>query len=394
MYFGTPENPTQPYPGLLGGNQAPSTLFNGAVNSQDLLNLGIGLLSNSTQSSGVGLGKGLQYMQATQQQRQQNERDNQQLRMQQSIYQNQMDQYNRQKAAQNSLADLIGHPSLGVPYAPGTGLAGGQINQQQFNQQAAAVMAKGGDINSAFSAAQPFMPFPTGIMTDRAKNAILANKQYGSDDWNNYLLYGAPAAPATVTVNGTKYLAPPGEIPNTAGTGTVPISDKLTEPEAGKLSALQTAQQSIQKLKGLLLNPDGSINKTNLFTMTAPGTHVSTPFGEFRALNGIPWTEGRSAYSSMNDAITAIALSESPRLTDQHTQNVRDRFGISESDSPQEIAYKLNAMEKTINQSIKLTDPTGKYSNNSASVQQSNSTLSDPAQASRLDQLRRSQGGM
>lgn len=410
MYFGTPENPTQPYPGLLGGTQAPSTLLNGTMNSQDLLNLGIGLLSNSTQPSGVGLGHGLQYMQAAQQQRQANERDNQQLRMQQATYQNQMDQYNRQKTAQNSLADLIGHPgnnNPGIPYKPGyqipaTGLAGGQINQQQFNQQAAGAMARGGDMSSAFSAAQPFMPFPTSIMTDQAKNALLAGKTPGTEDWNNYLLYKSPVAPQTITTNNGKYLVPAGQKVSADGTTTVPLSNDVSAIDAGKISSAQQGLEALQQLRSSLVGPDGHVYNGSKLAMTLPNNVHIPDFMPFlshdRMMDGLPipvaGEMGREGNRLMDKAISAIALSQSPRgLSGQQLENARNTYAIGTMDSGETVKRKLDAMESSLRGTIGLT---GRDTGNTAPKQQptqSNSTLSDPAQAARLNQLRKSQGG-
>lgn len=359
MLFGTPEDPTKPNPGLLGGNQEPQTMFGGTLNSQDLLNFGIGVLSNSTESTGVGLGNGLKYMQAGQQQRQNNQRSNQKLRMEQAEYKQKISKLEKQKANAARFGNLLGtpanlNPSIPLRRTEGTGFLGGKIPQRQMNVEMAKMFAEQGDFKSAYAAAQPQKVDQTTLV----KNLMAAGVNPGTPEFRNAILENVNKPATQINMgDGNSYKLEPGYMmkdPKTPSLGVQPIpggsKDTMTPEAAGKASMMISAEKKLDTVNSLFMNPDGSMNNKNILTANIPFT------------DGLPWTDGRQAIAAMEQGIQAITRSETgAAMPDTEVDNTRKRFQPKPWDNPVTQRMKLQMFNGFVRGTIKLIDPSGRF---------------------------------
>ena len=109
---------------------------------------------------------------------------------------------------------------------------------------------------------------------------------------------------------------------------------------------MNSAIESLQGVRGKLLKPDGTIDRTTLFT--------SNLFG------GIPFTEGRDVNRMIEDAVeTKLRLETGAAANKDEVKRIAQRFRPSTADSDETIKGKLDGLERYMQQSFNVLDPTG-----------------------------------
>lgn len=139
------------------------------------------------------------------------------------------------------------------------------------------------------------------------------------------------------------------------GLGVEPIpggpADKSTAEQASKIQMLRSAKDGFDQVKGLLFNPDGSINRKNITNADIPVIGGS-----------VPWTDGRRLRTGLEYGIQAITRAETGAAMPQtEIDNTRSRFMPSSLDDDRTIRMKVEMFEKFVNGSLKLISPSGKF---------------------------------
>lgn len=130
--------------------------------------------------------------------------------------------------------------------------------------------------------------------------------------------------------------------------------DKPMTPEnAGKLSMATSAIGDVDSVINSLINEDGTVNRGKLFA-----ANFSIPF----VRGGIPFTEGRSIDSAIENAIAAKLRAETgAAATPEEIRHVSNRFRPKMGDDDATIINKLSRLRTTLASGVELADPIGSF---------------------------------
>ncbi len=140
----------------------------------------------------------------------------------------------------------------------------------------------------------------------------------------------------------------------TAGVERIPGIPETPE-KAAKIQQVQTAVETLPQIEGLLFDPDGSPNRTNLFT--GSDLSVGIPFTDTDVgfPIGVPGSEGRELRSLYEVGIQAITRSETgAAMAESELENTRTRFQPNLLDSEETVKRKFEMFKDTLQGSLKL----------------------------------------
>ena len=121
---------------------------------------------------------------------------------------------------------------------------------------------------------------------------------------------------------------------------------KFSPEQAGRVGAMNSAIESLQGVRDKLIKPDGTVDRTTLFT--------SNLFG------GLPFTEGRDVNRLIEDAVeTKLRLETGAAANKDEVKRIAQRYRPSNADSDDTIIGKLAGLERYMQQSFNVLDPTG-----------------------------------
>lgn len=145
--------------------------------------------------------------------------------------------------------------------------------------------------------------------------------------------------------------------PNNAPLGIKPIpggpQDSLKGENAGKAQMLLTAQKAFKGARSLVFkkDKDGKITK-NIDTVNLVNAALNTP-----------GTQGRELRQMMEFGIQGITrLETGANMPQEELDNTRERFMPKAIDSPRIVDLKLKMFDDFIGGTLKLLDPTGRFS--------------------------------
>lgn len=336
-----------------------------------LTQIGLGILANNG-NVGRGALLGLQNVRQMQLDKQRQEQDalrNQYLQFQ--IKQAEAQEAQRQQQ-QNAIQSVIGQRQQTAPFVAdtfpgespikgletitrkGSGLLG-NYNVSPVQEAQLSLLGSGaGNVAGALS--DVFAPAPLSPYEQARQKAL---GTYGLDvnatgeQLQNARLASNKAGAPVVNVGGQSYKVPDGFMlkdPQDPNKGITPIPggprDNLTTENAAKTQSLKTAADQVPKIRNLIFDEEGGIDRVNLAN----------------AAIGTPFTDGRTLDQLYEFGIQAITRGETgAAMPPEELLNTAKRFKPSLADSDEMIEAKVNIFEDFLNGTIKLIDPSGRF---------------------------------
>jgi hypothetical protein len=117
-----------------------------------------------------------------------------------------------------------------------------------------------------------------------------------------------------------------------------------TMEEAGKVSMITNALTNVADVRKAITNKDGSVNRDLVF----------------ETFTNLPFSQGRELNSMIEDAIAAKLRAETGAAANaDEVKSIARRFGISSFDKDSVILGKLNRLERFLQNTMDVRDPSG-----------------------------------
>lgn len=121
---------------------------------------------------------------------------------------------------------------------------------------------------------------------------------------------------------------------------------KFTPEQAGRVSAINRAINDLDQAKGLLVKPDGTIDRATLFS--------ANTFG------GLPFSKGRDVNRYIEDAVeTKLRLETGAAANKDEIKRIAKRFKPSQGDADMTIIGKFDQLHAFMRDAFNVLDPTG-----------------------------------
>jgi hypothetical protein len=138
--------------------------------------------------------------------------------------------------------------------------------------------------------------------------------------------------------------------PANPATGVEPVpggpGDTMSAGDAAKTQMLQQGISDVDAFAGMLIRPNGAIDRELLVTMTGK----------------VPGTAGRMAYSKVFNAIEARLRAESgAAVPDTEVKRMADRFVPSPFDNDATIRDKVQRLREFLAGALNKVDPSGRF---------------------------------
>ena len=138
----------------------------------------------------------------------------------------------------------------------------------------------------------------------------------------------------------------------------------LSIETGGKLAMVKQAKNDIEEVRQMLF-PDGTPNSFKRGLATAsnlPGSRA--PLIGAIVPQALPFHEGgQKVYSRLQNAVAAkLRVETGAQANPSEVENILARFGITGASSPEAAFDALKRLEGFMDETINITDPTGKFS--------------------------------
>lgn len=276
-----------------------------------------------------------------------------------------------------TLGGQLGVAIPGVPMPKGAAPVPGaeaivQTGLQRFDALVGATPGPAPKEPEAAFAGSGFEAATANIVTKLANKMRSGVPLTGEEQMAYSIAYGKLTEPKTVasptggfqiiqpTLDANLFPAPSGSTPSPAGTpgprtgGTAglnvsKVGGPVTANEAGRTELVAAGAQNATDVFDAIVNPDGSINRDTIFTMTTDIPLIG---------RGVPGTEGRNIRAKFEDAAAAkLRLETGAQANEQEIQNIVDRFMPSNFDSDSTVKSKMERMKGFFTGSLARTDP-------------------------------------